>query len=44
MKRAPAAVVSPYDEVAARLRIDVLERRCRLGFAPFAAEVRKLCE
>jgi hypothetical protein len=44
MKRAGAVAGAPYDEVAARVRIDVLERRCKLGFAPFAAEVRKLCE
>jgi hypothetical protein len=35
---------APYDQVAARLRIELLERRCRVGFAPFADEVRQRCE
>jgi hypothetical protein len=35
---------APYDEVAARLRVDLLERRCKLGFAPFAEEVRERCQ
>ena len=32
----------PYDEIAERVRLDVLVNRCPVGFAPFAAEVRAL--
>jgi hypothetical protein len=44
VRRGRAAGASPYDVVASRARIDVLERSCRLGFAPFAGEVRERCE
>lgn len=44
VKRGRASAGSPYDDVASRVRLDVLERRCHAGFAPFAAEVRKLCD
>jgi hypothetical protein len=33
----------PYDGVAERVRLELLERRCKLGFAPFAEEVRERC-
>lgn len=39
--RTPCA--APYDEVAERARLDMIERRCPQGFAPFAAEVRARC-
>jgi hypothetical protein len=43
VKRGSADSGTPYDDVAARTRLDVIERRCRAGFAPFAQEVRERC-
>jgi ABC-type cobalamin/Fe3+-siderophores transport system ATPase subunit len=43
VRRASAEVAAPYDEVARRVRLDLLERRCKFGFAPFAEEVRRRC-
>jgi len=42
--RAKAPIRAPYDEVAERARLDLLERRCKAGFAPFAEEIRERCE
>lgn len=44
VERGRAVSGAPYDDVAERVRLDVLERRCKLGFAPFAEELRKRCE
>lgn len=44
IRSSPAAGATPYDDVAERVRLDVLQRRCRVGFAPFADEVRERCK
>jgi hypothetical protein len=43
IKRRTTTSDTPYDDVAARVRIEVIESRCRLGFAAFAEEVRERC-
>jgi hypothetical protein len=43
LEAAPTPGAAPYDEVAERARLEVIERRCPQGFAPFAAEVRARC-
>ena len=43
IRRAGVTSAAPYDDVAERVRLDVLERRCAAGFAPFAEEVRQRC-
>lgn len=39
LNRRRSEVTWPYDEIAERVRLDVLTARCPEGFAPFAAEV-----
>lgn len=43
IQRSGAASKAPYDDIAERARLDVVERRCPIGFAPFAAELRERC-
>lgn len=42
--RARAGTSTPYDDVAACVRLDILKQRCSDGFAPFADEIQKRCE
>jgi hypothetical protein len=44
MSRSKAPTKTPYDDVAQRVQLDVLESRCKGGFAPFAEDVRARCE
>ena len=44
IERRRSAGTAAYDQIAERARLDALERRCKLGFAPFAEEIRKRCE
>ncbi|MEO7329190.1 MAG: DUF4276 family protein [Minicystis sp.] len=39
-----SGVDAPYDEIAERVQLEVLEQRCSGGFATFAEEVRRRCE
>ncbi len=40
LDRARREVSWPYDEIAEKVRLDVLAARCPAGFAPFATEVK----
>ncbi len=35
---------APYDAVASRIRLDILEQRCPSGFGKFAKAIRERCE